>query len=220
MSKGNSEERARMMRGLGAEVILVDQLPDSQPGYVSGGDLELVAQATSQIVLEHGGFRADQFQNPSNFRAHYLHTGLEILRQAGCPISAFCDFVGSGGTFAGCAARLKEHDSCTQCFIVEPTGCAVLAGNPVSNPRHRIQGGGYSDASLEMIRRHDVDGYVQVTDDQAITTARRLAREEGIFSGFSSGANVAAALKLVPGRTVVTLINDSGLKYLSTELWP
>jgi cysteine synthase A len=219
MSKGNSEERARMMRALGAEVILVDQLPDSQPGYVSGGDLELVEQATSRIVLERGGFRAHQFHNPSNFRAHYLHTGPEILRQAGGPISAFCDFVGSGGTFAGCAARLKERDSSIQCFIVEPAGCAVLAGNPASNPRHRIQGGGYSADCLEMIRRDDVDGYIQVTDDEAITTARRLAREEGIFAGFSSGANVAAALKLVPGRTVVTLINDSGLKYLSTELW-
>jgi cysteine synthase A len=219
MSKGNSEERARMMRALGAAVILVDQLPDSQPGYVSGGDLELVEQATSRIVLERGGFRADQFHNPSNFRAHYLHTGPEILRQAGGPVSAFCDFVGSGGTFAGCAARLKEHDSTIQCFVVEPAGCAVLAGNPASNPRHRIQGGGYSAGYLEMIRRNDVDGYIQVTDDEAITTARRLAREEGIFAGFSSGANVAAALKLVPGRTVVTLINDSGLKYLSTELW-
>jgi cysteine synthase A len=219
MSKGNSEERARMMRALGAEVILVDQIPDSQPGSVSGGDLELVEQAASRVVLERGGLRADQFHNPSNFRAHYLHTAPEILRQAGGPISAFCDFVGSGGTFAGCAARLKERDSSIQCFIVEPAGCAVLAGNPASNPRHRIQGGGYSADYLEMIRRDDVDGYIQVTDDEAITTARRLAREEGIFAGFSSGANVAAALKLVPGRTVVTLINDSGLKYLSTELW-
>jgi cysteine synthase A len=219
MSKGNSEERARMMRALGAEVILVDQCPDSQPGYVSGGDLELVEEATSRIALERGGFRADQFHNASNFRAHYLHTAAEILRQTDCHIDAFCDFVGSGGTFAGCAARLKEHDPSIQCFIVEPAACAVLSGIPASNPRHRIQGGGYSSTELAMIRRADVDGYLQVTDDEAITTARRLAREEGIFSGFSSGANVAAALKLVPGRTVVTLINDSGLKYLSTELW-
>lgn len=219
MSKGNSEERARMMRALGAEVIVVDQLPDSQPGYVSGGDLELAEQATSRIATERGGFRADQFHNVSNFRAHYLHTAPEILSQTRGQVDAFCDFVGSGGTFAGCAACLKEHDPSVQCFIVEPAGCAVLTGNPISNPRHRIQGGGYSSIDLEMIRRDDVDGYLQVTDDEAITTARRLAREEGIFAGFSSGANVAAALKLVPGRTVVTLINDSGLKYLSTELW-
>jgi cysteine synthase len=219
MSKGNSEERARMMRAFGAEVILVDQLPDSQSGYVSGGDLALVEEATTRIVLERGGFRADQFHNASNFRAHYLHTAAEILTQTDGHISAFCDFVGSGGTFAGCAARLKEHDPSIRCFVVEPVGCAVLAGNPVSNPQHRIQGGGYSISDLPIIRRGDVDGYLQVTEEEAITTARRLAREEGIFAGFSSGANVAAALKLVRGRSVVTLINDSGLKYLSTELW-
>ncbi len=219
MSKGNSEERARMMRALGAEVILVDQLPDSQPGYVSGGDLKLVEEETNRIVMERRGFRADQFHNMSNFRAHYLHTAPEILEQAGGQIHAFCDFVGSGGTFAGCAARLKEHDPSIECFIVEPAGCAVLAGNPVSSPHHRIQGGGYSAANLELIRHEHIDGFLQVTDEEATTTARRLAREEGIFAGFSSGANVAAALKLLPSRTVVTLINDSGLKYLSTELW-
>jgi cysteine synthase A len=219
MSKGNSEERARMMRALGAEVILVDQLPDSQPRSVSGGDLELVEHETNRIVIERSGFRADQFHNMSNFRAHYLHTGPEILEQAGGQINAFCDFVGSGGTFAGCAACLKEHDPSIECFIVEPAGCAVLAGNPISDPHHRIQGGGYSVSDLEMVRRSDIDGFLQVTDEEAIATARRLAREEGIFGGFSSGANVAAALKLLPGRTVITLINDSGLKYLSTELW-
>jgi cysteine synthase len=219
MSKGNSEERARMMRALGAEVILVDQLTDSQPGYVSGGDLELVEQETRRIVLQRGAFCADQFHNVSNFRAHYLHTAAEILTQAGGHMNAFCDFVGSGGTFAGCAARFKEHDPSIQCFVVEPAGCAVLAGQPVRDARHRIQGGGYSAGDLEMLRDDDIDGYLQVTDEEAIATARRLAREEGIFSGFSSGANVAAALKLLPGRTVVTLINDSGLKYLSTELW-
>lgn len=219
MSKGNSEERARMMRGLGAEVILVDQHPDSQPGYVSGGDLKLVEEETNRIVMERSGFRADQFHNMSNFRAHYLHTAPEILEQASGQINAFCDFVGSGGTFAGCVARFKEHDPSIECFIVEPAGCAVLAGNPVSNPHHRIQGGGYSAVDLKMIRRENIDGFLQVTDEEAITTARRLAREEGIVAGFSSGANVAAALKLLPGRTVVTVINDSGLKYLSTDLW-
>ena len=192
MSRGNSEERARMMRALGAQVVLVDQLPDSQPGYVSGGDLELVEKATARIVVERGAFRADQFHNVSNFRAHYLHTASEILTQTGGHIDAFCDFVGSGGTFAGCAARFKEHDSSIQCFIVEPAGCAVLAGKPVSDARHRIQGGGYSAADLEMIRYNDLDGYLQVTDEEAIAAARRLAHEEGIFAGFSSGANVAA----------------------------
>jgi len=108
MSKGNSPERARMMRALGAEVVLVEQLPGSQPGQVSGGDLELVEQTARRIVVERGAFRADQFHHRGNFRAHYLHTGPEILRQAGTSVDAFCDFVGTGGTFAGCSAALKE----------------------------------------------------------------------------------------------------------------
>ncbi len=220
MSKGNSPERARMMRPLGAEVVLVDQMPDSRPGQVSGGDLELVEQAARRIATERKAFRADQFHHPGNFRAHYLHTGPEILSQAGGRIDAFCDFAGTGGAFAGCAAAFKEHNPAIQCFIVEPAECAVLAGQPARNPNHRIQGGGYSMPELPLLRREDVDGYIQVGDEEAIATARRLAREEGIFAGFSSGANVSAALRLAPGRTVVTLINDSGMKYLSTELWP
>ncbi len=219
MSKGNSPERARMMRALGAEVILVNQLPDSEPGQVSGGDLELVEQEARRITIERSGFRADQFRNAGNFRAHYLHTAREILEQSGGNIDAFCDFAGTGGTFAGCAAAFKEHNRGIQCFVVEPEGCAVLSGMSVLNPNHRIQGGGYSMPQLPLVRNEDIDGHLQVSDEEAITCARRLAREEGIFAGFSSGANVAAALKLVPGKTVVTLINDSGLKYLSTDLW-
>lgn len=223
MSKGNSPERARMMRALGAEVVLVDQLPDSKPGQVSGGDLELVEQATRRIVQERNAFRADQFHHRGNFRAHYLHTGPEILQQAGMPIDAFCDFVGTGGTFAGCAAALKGANPTTRCYIVEPQGAAVLAGQAVTNPNHHIQGGGYSMPELSLVRPEYVDGYIQVSDEKAIRVARRLAKEEGIFAGFSSGANVTAALQLLEesfrGKTIVTLINDSGLKYLSTDLY-
>ena len=208
MSKGNSAERARMMRALGAEVVLVDQLPESELGQVSGGDLELVEQAAQRIARERGAFRADQFRHCGNFRAHYLHTGPEILRQAGGRFDAFCDFAGTGGTFAGCAAAFKENNPAVKCFIVEPAGA-----------RHRIQGGGYSMAELPLVRPQHVDGRIVVSDEEAIHAARRLAREEGIFAGFSSGANVAAALRLVEGRTVVTLINDSGMKYLTTDLW-
>ena len=208
MSKGNSAERARMMQALGAEVVLVDQLPDSERGQVSGGDLELVEQAARRIAHERGAFRADQFRHPGNFRAHYLHTGPEILRQSAGRIDAFCDFAGTGGTFAGCAAAFKENNPAIQCFIVEPAG-----------PHHSIQGGGYFMENLPLVNPFHVDGRILVADQEAVQTARRLAREEGIFSGFSSGANVAAALKLIQGRTVVTLINDSGMKYLSTILW-
>jgi cysteine synthase A len=222
MSKGNSTERARMMAALGAEVVLVPQLPDSVPGQVSGGDLALVEAEAQRITVERGAFRADQFHLEGNARAHFLHTAPEILHQSGGDIDAFCDFVGTGGSFAGCAAAFKAHNPAIQCYLVEPAGAAVVAGESLTNPNHRIQGGGYA-MELPLLKSEHVDGYLQVTDDEAIMTARRLAREEGIFAGFSSGANVAAALRLLqtalPGKTIVVLLCDSGLKYLSTDLW-
>ena len=223
MSRGNSMERARMMRALGAEVVLVDQLPTSVSGQVSGGDLEAVEERTQKIVEERRAFRADQFRLQGNSRAHYLHTGPEIICQTGGAIDAFVDFVGSGGSFAGCAAAFKESDPQIQCFIAEPAGAAVLAGEAVANPNHRIQGGGYGMADLALLNPAHIDGYVQIADAEAIEMARRLAAEEGIFAGFSTGANVAAAAKLLNGpwrgKTVVVLVCDAGLKYLSTDLW-
>ncbi len=223
MSKGNSIERARMMIALGAEVVLVDQQPNSTPGQVSGGDIELVEIRTQELVNERNAFRADQFRLAANFRAHYLHTGPEIIKQSKGIIEGFCDFAGTGGTFAGCAAAFKKYDPSIQCFIVEPDGSAVLAGKAITNPNHRIQGGGYSMANLRYLKSDDIDGFLEVSDEEAIKTTRQLAREEGIFAGFSSGANVAAALQLLKGplkgKVVATMINDSGLKYLSTDLW-
>jgi cysteine synthase A len=223
MSKGNSEERARMMSALGAEVVLVDQLPGSKPGQVSGGDLKRVETKAREIVNARGAFRADQFQLKGNFLAHYRHTGPEFIRQSKGSIHGFCDFVGTGGTFAGCAAAFKEYDSSIKCFIVEPKDAPVLAGKKISNPNHRIQGGGYAMTNLKYLKQEYIDGFIEVSDDEAIETARQLARREGIFSGFSSGANIAAAIQLLEGplkgQTVATFINDSGLKYLSTDLW-
>jgi cysteine synthase len=223
MSTGNSMERARMMRALGAEVILVAQGPGSVPGQVSGDDLALVELEAQRIVRERGAFRADQFRLAGNKRAHYLTTGPEILRQTGGRVDAFCDFVGTGGSFAGCAAAFKEHNPVIRCFVVEPAGAAALSGEPVTNPGHRIQGGGYAMAPLPLIDPAHVDGYLTIPDGEAVAWARRLAKEEGIFAGFSSGANVAAAVRLLQGdfrgKTVVVLMCDSGLKYLSTDLW-
>ena len=179
MSRGNSSERARMMSAFGAEVILVDQLPGSLLGQVSGGDLELVEEETRRIVEERKAFRADQFQLWGNFRAHYLHTGPEFLEQAGRAgfgINAFCEFPGSGGTFAGCAAAFKEHDLSIKCFIVEPEGAAVLAGEEAGRPGHRIQGGGYSIPSLSFLKTESIDGFLKVTDEEAMEAARRLAK--------------------------------------------
>ncbi|MGA2363003.1 MAG: cysteine synthase family protein [Candidatus Aminicenantales bacterium] len=224
MSKGNSPERARMMAALGAEVVLVDQQPGSLPGQVSGGDLQLVELETQRITREKKAFRADQFKLWGNFRSHYLHTGPEFLEQSNHKIDAFCDFVGSGGSFAGCARSFKEDNPSIRCYVVEPEGAAALAGEQVTYPQHRIQGGGYSMLSLTFLKPEHIDGYLKVTDEEATAAARKLAREEGIFAGFSSGANLAAAIKLLrgpcKGKTIAILINDSGLKYLSTDLWP
>jgi cysteine synthase len=222
MSRGNSRERAQMMRVLGAEVVLVDQAPGGQSGQVSGEDLKLVESQAEKITRERRAVRADQFVCDGNWRAHAKTTAPEILKQAG-HIDAFCDFAGSGGTFRGCAQALRAANPRTRCYVVEPTGAAALAGQTILRQSHRLQGGGYSISNLKFLQGFTVDGYLQVADDEAIICARRLAREEGIFAGFSTGANLAGALQLLrgshSGQTVVTIACDSGLKYLSTDLW-
>ena len=223
MSKGNSPERARQMTALGAEVVLVDQLPDSIPGQVSGDDLALVEDTAWRITTERGAFRADQFHRAGAWLAHYHTTGPEIWEQSGGAIDAFADFAGTGGTYAGVTRFLKERNPAIRCYLVEPQGAAVLAGESVTAPNHPIQGGGYA-MNLDFLKDVPVDGYLAVSGEEARDTARDLARKEGIFGGFSSGANVAAALQLLAGemagKTVAVLICDSGLKYLSTGLWP
>jgi len=223
MSKGNSVERARMMRALGAEVMLIDQEPGSVPGMVSGADWKKVSESAADLVRERNAFRVDQFHHAGSFRAHYLGTGPEFWAQSGGSIEAFCDFVGTGGTFGGCAAYFKEQDPGVRCYVVEPETAAPLSGAEVTEPAHRIQGGGYSIPDLDFLKPEHIDGYLTVSDKEVIRTARCLAKEEGIFAGFSSGANVAAALKLLEGecrgQTMAVVICDSGLKYLSTDLW-
>ena len=223
MSAGNSMERARMMRALGAEVVLVPQAEGSSPGRVSGADLALVEAGARQLTLERGAFRADQFLRVANRLAHERHTGSEIWHQADGRMDAFCDFVGTGGTFAGVTLALKSRKPAVRCYVVEPEGAAVLAGNSASDPNHPIQGGGYAISDLELLEGVPVDGYLQVGGAEARSTARLLARQEGIFAGYTSGAVVAAALELlrgpVSGGTVAVVLADSGLKYLSTDLW-
>ena len=222
MSKGNSIERARMMQALGAEVVLVDQAPGSIPGQVSGEDLQLVEQVTQAIVRERNAFRADQFRRSQNVDAHQEGTALEIWQDTEGQFDAFVDFVGSGGTFTGCARAFKDRNANIRCYVVEPASAPYLAGKPVTNANHKIQGGGYS-MDLPLLQKDLVDGYIQVSDADAIAAARALARREGIFAGFSSGANIAGALQLLrtveTGSTIVLLVNDSGLKYLSTDLY-
>jgi len=223
MSKGNSEERARMMRAFGAEVVIVEQCPGSRPGEVSGDDLKLVEAVARKLTRERSAFRADQFELSGNQQAHFGGTAPEIWQQSSGSITAFCDFVGSGGTFAGCARYFKKVNPGIRCFVVEPDGAAALSGQEITDTRHPIQGGGYAMPTLSQMDGIDPDGYLCVSSHDAVDCARRLAREEGIFAGTSSGANLAAALSLLqgplPGATVAIIVCDSGLKYLSTGLW-
>lgn len=223
MSKGNSIERARMMVAFGAKVVLVDQAPGSVPGQVSGDDIALVEKETQRLTRELGAFRADQFNLDGNWKSYYLHMGDEIIKQSDGKIDGFCDFVGSGGSYSGLTRFFKEYNSNIKCYVIEPETTAILAGKEITNPSHKIQGGGYSIKNLKFLSGVPIDGFIQISNEEAIEISRRLAKEEAIFGGFSSGANVAAAIKLLKGelkgKTIVCLLCDSGLKYLSTDLW-
>src|SRR5438876_609496 len=219
MSEGNSHERRRMLRALGAEVELVPQVGGSRPGRVSREDLEAVEARAAELVQRLSAFRPDQFGNAANLRAHELGTGREIWEQTGGRVDVWVASVGTGGTFVGVARALKAREPRIRCLAAEPATAPILAGGPITDTCHRLEGTGYArvpplwDPSL-------CDGFLTVTDAEAMATARRLATREGIFCGFSSGANVAAALQVAKaagaGAVVVTLVTDTGLKYLST----
>ena len=221
MSKGNSMERAKMMSALGAEVVLVDQVPGSPVGQVSGEDLAKVEEAAQRLTIERNAFRVDQFLRIGNTHAQEK-TGEEMWLQTDGKIDAFVCFAGSGGTFTGCASVLKKYNTKIRCYLAEPYSAPFFSGETATNLNHKIQGGGYS-MELPLLDKHLIADYIRITDEEAIQTARVLAKKEGIFAGFSSGANVAAALQLLNGRekgsNIALTINDSGLKYLSTDLY-
>lgn len=222
MSEGNSPERRQLLAAYGAEIELVAQAPGGAQGKVSGEDLALVEARTVELVAELGAWRPDQFANPSNPRAHELGTGPELWEQAGGALDAFVAIVGTGGTFAGIARALKARDAAIRCFAVEPAGAQALAGKAIETSAHTLQGAGYAmippqwDAAL-------CDGTIPIEDGAAVAVARDLARREGILAGFSTGANVAAALQLAaeaePGFRVATVACDTGTRYLSTDLF-
>jgi cysteine synthase A len=223
MSTGNSPERRQMIAAFGATVVLVPQVKGGVSGQVTHEDMEAVEKKTQELVKKHKAFRPDQFSNPSSVVAHFNGTGREIWEQTAGKVTHFVSFVGSSGTLIGTAKFLKERNPKIVCICAEPAVAPFLAGKPIRGQGHRIQGGGY--ALLPGIFDEDVvDGFITVSDDEAIDTARALAAKEGIFSGFSSGANVAAAMKIarhVPkGSLIVTVCCDTGLKYLSTGLFP
>lgn len=217
MSAGNSPARARMLEGLGAEVILVPQV-DGAPGQVTGADVQAAADMAAALARERGGFYVDQFNAVECIAAHEAGTGREILEQLGRPADGWVAAVGTGCTFMGVARAMKAASAATVCAAVEPLGCEVLAGQPVSKARHLIQGTSYGavpphwDASL-------MDLSLAVTDEEAKAWRRTLAVREGLYVGYSAAANVCAAVKLLQsGRlradaVVATVLCDTGLKY-------
>lgn len=222
MSAGNSVERRQMLEAYGAVVDLVPQVGGPRPGQVSKADLEAVEVRMHELIREHGAFWPDQFNNPSAIAVHEETTGPEIYEATGGKVTHLIATVGTGCTAIGTARALKKRNPAIKALVMEPATAPFISGRPVTNPSHKLQGSGYAlmppqwDASV-------VDGFVTATDDEAIETARALAKREGILTGFSSGALVASALKLArdvpPGSVIVTFCIDSGMRYLSTDLF-
>ncbi|MHB1864389.1 MAG: PLP-dependent cysteine synthase family protein [Gemmatimonadaceae bacterium] len=221
MSAGNTVERQKAIRALGARVVLVPQVT-GKPGQVTGADLKRVEEVTNQLTRKLKAFRADQFKNPSSVKAHETGTGPEIWRQTGGHVDAFVSVVGSSGSFTGVSRYLKQKNPAVRCVAVEPTNAAILSGKRKHPGRHKLQGVGY----MEVPQLYDpalVDAFVSIGDREAMRVARLLGRTEGILAGYTSGANVAAALRVARASktpiTVVTIVTDSGLKYFSTDLY-
>lgn len=222
MSEGNSQERRTLLAAYGAQIELVPQTPGGIPGKVSGDDLALVESRTEELVRELGAWRPDQFRNPSNPRAHELGTGPEIWDQSNGRLAAFTALVGTGGTFIGTARALKRQDASIRCLAVEPEGAQTLAGKQTTTGGHVLQGGGYAmippqwDPVL-------CDGTIAIDDATAVKTAQDLAKTEGILAGYSTGANIAAALRIAAslpeGLVVASIACDSGSRYLSSGLF-
>ena len=221
MSAGNSLERQKAIRALGARVVLVPQV-NGRPGQVTGDDLKRVEVVTNELTRKLNGFRADQFKNPSSVKAHFTGTGPEIWKQTGGKVDAFVSMVGSSGTFTGVSRYLKRRNPSVRCVVVEPVAASILSGKRKTPGRHKLQGVGY----MEVPQLYDpalVDEFISIGDAEATRSARTLARTEGILAGYTSGANVAAALRMAKrskrALTIVTVITDSGLKYFSTDLF-
>ncbi|MCL2009545.1 MAG: cysteine synthase family protein [Synergistaceae bacterium] len=221
MSKGNSIERVRISQAFGAKVVRVEQAPDSKPGAVSQADMDLVMAETERLTKELGAFCVGQFHNPGNALAQET-TGDEMWEQSGGTIDAIADFIGTGGGFSGIAASMRRHNPDARCYVVEPANVPYYGEGTRKEGGHRIQGGGYG-REVPFLDRSLITGSVGVTDDEAIEGARLLSGMEGVFCGFSSGAHAAAARKLLEGpekgNTVGIVICDTGLKYLSTDLY-
>ncbi len=214
MSKGNSPERMKIIKALGADVYLTEQVDGSQ-GMVTGKDIACASQVAKEIAQKENGFYVDQFNNTSGIMAHFNTTGPEIWQDLP-EIDAYVASVGTGGTFIGTSKFLKSKNKKIKCIAVEPAGAAILKMGRVENPQHIIQGTGYS-----LIPPHwdnDLaDEILTVTDSEVQTMTNRLSSEQGMYVGYSSGANVIAAIKYANKhqeiRNTVTILCDTGYKY-------
>jgi cysteine synthase A len=224
MSRGNSPERAQMMRGFGAEVILIDQHAGGEPGRVTGEDMALVKDRAARLCGELGAFFANQFENPANAEAHFQTTGPELWQQCEGKIDAIVAFAGTGGALGGLARYFHKVNPKVRVYAVEPATATSLAMACCFESAHLIQGGGYGKECLAHVTREDINGFVKCDDDEAIAAARLLAAEEGILAGYSTGAHLHAAIELLrgdeKGKTIAFLVCDTGMKYLSTGLFP
>lgn len=224
MSKGNSPQRATMMRALGANVELVDQV-EGTPGNVTLADVGAAEVKGLAIVKDTGAFYVDQFNNNNNCASHEETTGPEIMRQTGGRIDAFLATVGTAGTFMGVSRYLKSVKPDVKCFAVEPEGSQPIRGCEISKPLHLLQGSGYG-AVPRLFKFDTLDETLSVTDQEAVEYKRLLAKKEGLYLGYTSGANVAAAVKLLKSGKlgddpwIVTVLNDTGLKYPEIQKYP
>ncbi|KAL0822701.1 hypothetical protein ABMA28_004720 [Loxostege sticticalis] len=217
MSKGNSAQRAIHMEALGAKCIKVDQVEGTY-GNVTLADVKAVEEVGLKVVEETGAFYVNQFNNEGNSLSHYETTGPEIWKQTGHHVDAFVATVGTAGTFSGTAKYLKEQNPDIKTFVVEPAGSEPIKGDPITKPLHLLQGSGYGCVP-NLLKLEHMDETVSITDEEAVKYKDLIGEKEGLFVGYTSGANVAAAVKLLEsGRIpkdawVVTLLNDTGLKY-------
>jgi cysteine synthase A len=212
MPEGMSEERKKIMRAYGADLVFT-------PGGESDVDLSLQRLEEIRAGDLTGYWVPGQFDNADNIEAHYRTTGPEIWEQAGGIVGAFVASQGSGGTLTGVGRFLRERDARVRLYAVEPEECALLARREWGP--HGIEGigDGFIPENLDVAI---LSGVITTTTEESLVMARRLAAEEGIFCGISTGCNVAAALKLARRRpdlpSIVTMANDTGQRYFTTAL--
>jgi cysteine synthase A len=207
-------EKRQTMKALGAELEIIPS-----PAGITPELLPAMIARAQEIVGETGGFWTDQFRNVHMLEG-YRSLGAELVDQLEGSIDAFCAYIGTAGCFVGTTRRLRESIPSVLRVGIEPAESAVLSGGPAGT--HRIEGGG-SGFWPPLLERADLDEVVPVATEDAFAMARRAAREEGLWSGPSTGANLIVALDLArrlgPGKRVATVLVDSGLKYLAGSVY-